>query len=367
MTRTRLELRLAVVGTGALGSALLHRLAAVGMRSVLLIDPDVVEPRNLPLSPYLQEALAACDAGAALPNKAALLASHVWAGQRLPWRALPCDAASVGWQRLRACDLLCCCTDSALSRAELAFIACMLQKPVLDGAVAGQGIAEGRVTQFSSHVEAACYLCGLREERRAAVLGLAASAALGCRVPEEAAAMTGTRASLDLVADRMAAAIKRLAAGETWGRASYAVKLTAGQRQRPDEVVQLMRSDTCPWHDDTPAELCSMPWHVPLRDSLQQLFPEREVMLDWPVCTEAVCDTCGQRCAPFQRVAVVRRALPCGHCGAATLQPLATVSHIRVTDALAARSPQQLGQPARHLYRLPRSTDTLRCMNRRTQ
>ena len=158
-------LRLAVVGTGALGSALLQRLAAAGMRSVLLIDPDTIEPRNLPLSPYLQEAFAAQPASAtASPHKAALLAAHAWAAYRLPWRALCCDVASVGWQRLRTCDLLCCCTDSALSRAELAFIARMLRKPVLDGAVAGGGLAEGRITRFSPAPAAACYLCGMGEE-----------------------------------------------------------------------------------------------------------------------------------------------------------------------------------------------------------
>ncbi len=364
MTRTGTGMRVAVVGTGALGSALLQRLAAVGMRSVLLIDPDRVEPRNLPLSPFLQEALAAPHVEASgAPHKAALLAAHAWAAYRLPWRALRCDVASVGWQRLRACDLLCCCTDSALSRAELAFIARMLGKPVLDGAVTGQGIAEGRVTQFSSNIDAACYLCGLREERRSAVLGLAASAALGCHLPEEAAAMTGTRSSLDMVADRMVAKVIDLEEGGTWTRASHAIRLSADKPLHRTETVQLTRSETCPWHDDPSAELCSLPWQMPLRDSLVRLFPEREVLLDWPVCTEALCTICRRRCAPFQRVAVVRRSLQCLHCGALALQPLATVSRIRHADMLAARSPRQLGQPIRHLYRMPATADTLMCMN----
>lgn len=352
MKHPRQALRLAVVGTGALGSALLQRLAAAGMRSVLLMDPDTVELRNLPLSPYLQQALGARHTDAALPNKASLLAAHAWATHRLPWRALPCDVASVGWQRLRTCDLLCCCTDTALSRAELAFIAHTLQKPVLDGAVLGMGVAEGRVTQFSARADAACYLCGLGEERRAAVLGLAASAALGCRVLEEASSMTGTRASLDLVADRMAAVIREFAQGYTWSTASCAMRLHAGVPQRPHETVQLTRSKTCPWHDSAPSDLHSLAWQIPIRDSLLQMFPEREVVLDWPVCTQAACDTCGQRCAPFQRVATVRKSLRCSQCGIASLQPLATTSHIRAADTVAALTPRQLGQPARHLYRL---------------
>lgn len=366
MTGTGTGLRLAVVGTGALGSALLQRLAAAGMRSVLLIDPDTVEPRNLPVSPYLQEALAAQPAHAsATPRKAALLAAHAWVAHRLPWRALPCDVAGVGWQRLRACDLLCCCTDSALSRAELAFIARMLGRPVLDGAVAGQGIPEGRVTQFSPDIDAACYLCGMAEERRAAVLGLAASTALGCRVPEEAASMTGTRSSLDLVADTMAAAIADLVHGTAWTHESYASRLSACVPQPSAETVQLTRSETCPWHDAEAAELVSLPWKVPLRDSLTLLAPARQVLLDWPVCTEAVCEACGRHSEPFQRVAVVRRRLRCPHCGAAALQPLLTVDRIRAADPLAACSPRQLGQPARHLYRLSATAGTLMCMQAR--
>ncbi len=353
MTQSGSGLHLAVVGTGALGSALLQRLAAVGMPSLLLIDPDRIEPRNLPLSPFLQEALLAHrEQIAEYPYKAALLAAHAWAMYRLPWRALPCEVAAVGWQRLRACDLVCCCTDSALSRAELAFVARSLGKPVLDGAVAGGSIAEGRVTRFSPHPAAACYLCGMGEERRATVLGLAASATLGCRVPEDAPAMTGTRSSLDLVADTMAAVIRDVARGTAWGEISCAIKLYAADPQCSAETVELARSEGCPWHDAAAPALRDLPWELPLRDSLPRLHPGKDLLLDWPVCTVAVCNTCGQRCSPFQRVAVVRRTLRCPHCHATALQPLSTVSRIRAADPLALRSPRQLGQPIRHLYRL---------------
>ena len=179
--------------------------------------------------------------------------------------------------------------------------------------------------------------------------------------------MTGTRASLDLVADTMAAAIEDLAHGAAWTQESYASRLYAQTPQHPAETVQLTQSETCPWHDGEPAELGSLPWDVPFRDSLPLLYPARQVLLDWPVCTEAVCGTCGRASFPLQRVAAVRRGLPCPHCGAGALQPLAAVDRICAADALAARSPRQLGQPIRHLYRISTTADTLMCMQARSQ
>ena len=406
-------LRLAVIGTGALGSALLWRLAEADFSSVLLIDPDVMNRKNLPLSPFLAEAqhgyhfqTAAQPVALHQYSKVELLVAHAQSQYGLKWCALPCEIADVGWQHLQETDLLCCCTDSALSRAETAFVARALGKPVLDGAVFGDGIAEGRVTRFSPAPEAACYLCGMGEDRRAAVLGYAASAALGCRVPEEAPAMTGTLATLRRVADAMVSAIEDFAHASVWPAQSVAVKLTRngiaepgthadpfaalrddkgegsqgdqrkgqgadkggklradmartvqhdtggkwldGEDQWHRDKVLLTRSDTCPWHSG-PATLVPLPWEQPLCESLG-VSTGREVQFDSPVCTEALCTACGEPCAPFARVAAVRRGLLCPHCDQPTLQPLRAVHRIRTSDALAHRSPRQLGQPDRHLY-----------------
>lgn len=388
-------LRLAVIGTGALGSALLWRLAEAGFRSVLLIDPDEPEERNLPLSPFLAEAQCGYHvrdeaAGTADPrnSKAQLLAAHVRAHGGLPWCALPCEVADVGWQHLREVDLFCCCTDSALSRAETAFVTRALGKPVVDGAVFGNGIAEGRVTCFSAAPDAACYLCGMGEDRRAAVLGYAASASLGCHVPEDAPAMTGTLATLQKVAGAMVSRIEQSACQGTFSDASSAIKLTwtgvstsvgthadspavLGDDQRDDikvqppntdgqspdrvgqwrrEHVQLTRSAGCPWHDG-PATLVPLPWEIPLCESLAAL-PPQEVQFAWPVCTEAVCTACGERCAPFVRVAAVRRSLRCPSCGAANLQPLRAMHRLGTREEAAKCTPRQLGQPRQHLYSL---------------
>ena len=372
--------RLAVIGTGALGSALLERLARHRCASVLLIDPDAVEERNLALSPFLRRALsehakAFLQGGAGgarkgpihggpapIPNKAELLAWDARRSYGLPWQALPASIADVGWDDLRGVDLLCCCTDSALSRAETAFVARVLRKPMLDGAVLGNGIPEGRVSSFAANTEAACYLCGMTEERRATVLGYAASASMGCRVPEDGPPMTGTPAAVEAVVEEMLQCIFQGGTRQGGAATSSAVKLravaaaSAALGPRPAwhrEPVALPRSATCPWHGESPADLHTLSWEQPLcasAFSAGKPLAALTLQLAWPVCTDAVCRACGTRSQPLRRVARVRQASACPACGAAGLEPLRAVQHIRAGEELSFRSPRELGLPPRHLY-----------------
>ena len=282
----------------------------------------------------------------ALPqNKALLLAAAAHDLDGLAWRSAPCEIADVGWEDLRETDLLCCCTDTILSRVETAWIARALGKPMLDGAVLGQGIAEGRVTVYPAARAAACTLCGLAEDRRAAVLGYAASASLGCQAPEEAPVMRAALATLDAVADAMLA---RIVEWQSAGEVSCTTKLveTPGRTWRADSV-QLTRSAGCPWHDDLQGTFESLAWSEPVATALNA--GGRELVLNWPVCTEAACDGCGLRSSPMQRVARVRRA-PCPVCGQRRQQPLRVIHRIRHGDPSSAFSPRQLGMPERHLY-----------------
>lgn len=347
--------RLCVVGTGALGSALLERLRTHRFRSVLLVDPDRVEGRNLALSPSLQRAVAHAEASRSgtsfeesdMPQgKAELLATAARALDGLPWRAEVCEIADVGWEDLLEVDLLCCCTDSVLSRVETAWIARALGKPMLDGGVFGQGIPEGRVTVYPAARASACALCGLAEERRAAVLGYAASASLGCQVPESVPAMTGALGTLEAVADSMLEQILRPGAME--GEVSCTTRLSRlAESGWQAEALEMSRSATCPWHDGLPGVLEALPWEVPFDDALRA--GQREILLSWPVCTEAVCDGCGRRSEPMQRVARVRRSM-CRACGEAKQQPLRVSHRIRYGDGRSGKTPRQLGMPSRHLY-----------------
>jgi molybdopterin/thiamine biosynthesis adenylyltransferase len=351
--RSSRGLRIAIVGTGALGSTLL-RLTGRRVQSVLLIDPDRLEPRNIALSPFFQAAMENCVAGSpkCLPHKAELLASYFSQTTGIPAYAVVAEIADVGWQDLLDIDHLFCCTDSALSRVETTYIARVLGKRMLDGGVFGNAIHEGRVSDFSPSPEAACYLCGMSEESRSAVLGYAASASLGCRVPDDGPSMTGTIGTLRAVANMMSTTPQHSS------KDSHAVRLL--DRNGTDETshsqfknITLTRSATCPWHDGLPSKLYPLPWEVPLETSMRELdhdLPARELQLAWPICTEAVCAGCGTRSQPFLRVASVRRTAICSNCGERKLQLIRAVHRIRAADPLSERSPRQLGLPDRHLY-----------------
>lgn len=347
-----------VVGCGALGSALLDRLRQDGCRQVLLVDGDEVESRNLELSPLLRRAAAhAAEAAGTMAsrNKAMLLALAAQAVDGLPWRFADCEIADVGWSDLRDMDLFCCCTDSVLSRLELSWIARSLGKPMLDGAVFGRGIAAGRVTALPPCVEAPCFLCSLSEDRRAAVLGYAASTSLGCQVPESVPAMTGTLATLHAVADAMLASLRDWphTAPQHEGRTVRLTQAANGIWQR--ESLRLQRSATCPWHDSPTATLVELPWEEPLSASLPS--PGAELLLNWPICTEAVCEACHARSQPMQRIARVRRAA-CTVCGRPMQRPVRALHRIRHQDRESALSPRQLGMPDRHLYWVQNSQAT---------
>ncbi len=374
-------LRVAVIGTGALGSALLSLLAAGGMADVLLIDPDRVQERNLALSPLLREAMAAEGSrrgGDPPPYKAALLAGEARRRYGLPWQAVCAEIAETGWQLLADRDLLFCCTDSALSRAETAWTARMLEKPVIEAGVFGDGIPECRVTWFPSAPEAACYLCGLREDRRAQVLAYAASASLGCAPLEDAPPMTGTPEALRQAAAEMLGLLHAFADGRSLDPA-YPQRVCTGhphQRQQPlllhgtssacrfrlqrgqwtNDSLQMPRSETCPWHMAPVGELLPLPWETSVRESLSGLGDgEHLLQLPWQICTSARCGACGTRVDPFARVAWVRRAMRCRACGSqGTMEPLAGTATVRKQDTLALRSPRELGQPEAHLYQVRR-------------
>lgn len=328
------SLRLAVVGTGALGSAVCRHLLEYAHPSVLLIDPGRIEPRNLPLSSLLQQG--GCP-GSYKVDAIARLATR----QGLPWETQCAEIADVGLGVLRGCDLLISATDSVLSRLETAFAARSLGLPMLDAGVQPRGIPEGRVSWFAPLAEAACPLCGLGELRRAELLGLALSASLGCQAAESSEPMTGALATVERTARQLLAT---LAGGPAEG-ASSTLRLNGDATER----IELTRSPSCPWHGlPAPDTLIGLGQDRPV---CEQIAPGMVLELGWPICLRARCRACGADFQPMRRVAFVRRALQCPACGAAgRLEPLRTLASLAAADPLARRTPRELGLADRQLY-----------------
>ena len=350
-----------MIGTGALGSELCRLLAKAGHTTVLLIDPDAVEPRNLQRSPWLREAVSAAGLGfkgatsgsnkTSRCNDKATLLMNLVRRAGLAWKACVAEIADVGLAQLRDFDVVCCCTDSALSRAETALAARLLGLPMLDCGVFGDGIDEGRVTWFAAAADAACFLCGVGEQARARLLAYAASASLGCAPLDAEPAMTGTSASVRQTAARAFQLLHQdRSHQERTEASSLAYRLRLRHGAWSSETIGLHRSESCPWHEFDPARLTALDPAQTFAASLRVKHGQL-VRLNWPICTVSVCRECGLVEAPMRRVAWVRRRQRCTRCGTVgSAEPQHCVHTVAPTGELADCTPQQLHLPAASLY-----------------
>jgi molybdopterin-synthase adenylyltransferase len=355
------HLNIAVVGSGALGSGICKVLAEHSFSKVLVIDPDRLEPRNVPFSSLYQDVYSRYGTKAFAQFKAELLVNLIREQHTLPWTSMTTEIADVGLGRLAACDLIISCTDSTLARIETAIAARAAGLPMLDGGVMGEGIAAGRVSWFPPVREAACYLCGISEIRRAELLSYAVSTSLGCKLPEEASSMTGTHDAIKETAATMFQLIEAFCAGESQFESSFALRLENGflQKTWTHQDLKLPRSATCPWHDELTGEWRPLDYDRPVRDALDGSNMRLE--LSWPQCIEANCRLCGYRSSPNKRVALVRRKMVCAQCGTiGSYEPVKVINSLGAMDAAAAFTPRQLGLPEQHLYLFRRTFTPVR-------
>ena len=351
-------LNLAVIGAGALGSEICRILAENAFLNVLIIDPDRLEPHNVPLSSLYTDAFSTYDSEAFTHFKAELLVDVIQTQYALTWNGIVAEVADVGLGRLATCDLIISCTDSSLARIETSIAARILGLPMLDGGVMGEGIAAGRVSWFSPAREAACYLCGISDIRRAELLSYAISTSLGCRLFEETANMTGTSDALRETAVTMFRFIEAFSAGGRSFENSFSTRLDGSRAVEPwiHENLKLSRSVSCPWHDVPEGEWLPLAYDRPIRDSLSG--NDLRLELVWPQCMEARCHRCGHCTSPKRRVALIRRKTVCTRCGAVgSCEPTKIVSSLGIEDAGSGFTPRQLGLPEQHLYLFRRTFD----------
>lgn len=364
-------LQLALVGAGALGSAVAVELAeaspAFEAKTVLVVDPDTLEPRNVALSRVYQDVYSSLGEAAFEQSKAILLAKAMQLrAPTIRWTAVPVEIADLGWADLANCDLILSCTDSVLARVETAFAARSLGIPMLDAGVLSEGthrgVHQGRVTWFSADAEAACTLCGLTEARRAELLTYAAANSLGCHPPAFGAAMgryPEVPAAIKHTAWALVRYVRRFAACSQASRfrsSSWSERIFADGDHPAAEPHRLTLAQDCPWHARSVHPLLPLSPDTSFRDVLRQHVSTPEAWrleFSWPVCLCARCRSCGHPQATTKRLAALRRSGRCGHCGAvAALEPLRTLSSVGFRDPEAECTPRELGMPERHLYRL---------------
>lgn len=151
-------LRVGFVGCGGIGSAVSEQLVRLGVRSLVLIDPDHLSETNLTrVYGSTQD-----DVGRA---KVEVLAGHLrWIAHDADIKALPGTITDEGpARRLTGCDVIFGCTDDNAGRLVLSRLSSYYLLPVIDCGVLlssedgrRQGI-DGRVTVMSPGE--ACLVC----------------------------------------------------------------------------------------------------------------------------------------------------------------------------------------------------------------
>lgn len=327
--------RVAVIGVGALGNELFRQLGLHGASEVLLIDPDRVERSNLAKCAFFRQP------GAVGRPKAEVLAElgQAWFSSTA-WIPLACEIADVGWNLLRGCGLLFSGVDRDSARLELARISTRLGVPVCDGGMSTSGAAAGRVSWFPGR-EAACFCCRLTARTRREYLLTWSSAAHPCRVPGEPGGWSATPALAAVTAAlQVHYGLEWLRRGEAEAR-SIEFRLEAPPRL---EEMRIPLDESCPFHTEPPL---LTPVSGPLSEVLK---PGQEIAWEWPLCFRARCLDCGAEFEPRLRVARFRREGACPRCGGRGLLELDNRNRIAAGDPLAARTPEELGLPAEHLY-----------------
>jgi adenylyltransferase/sulfurtransferase len=353
------DLRVVVVGAGALGNEVVKTLGLLGIRRITVVDPDAVERPDLTRSLLLRKE------NALGRNKATALADL--AGELFPdtlITGIGKEIADVGFQELAPADLIFGCVDSDLARLEIAYISTQLDLPVLDGGLGAPDYSRGRVSFFPGSI-GACFSCRLTQHKRRELLTLWEAASRPCwleadglnrpsypSTPMMAAVVGGMQVELGL--RRL---LETEQPGESLGRT---VEIVLEPPPRLD-MFSISVSQTCPFHA---ANSLSLRVPAPPSATVRSLLDEAAhgvagrgaavLVLDWPICTSAQCAECGHGWSPMLRLAAFRRSGACPQCSSRHFSERETLRSIERSSPWADWALEELNLPIAHLHLVQR-------------
>jgi molybdopterin-synthase adenylyltransferase len=144
---TLASLSIGIVGLGGMGSVVAEQLAHLGVKGLLLLDPDVIEETNL------NRVIGATrhDVGREKVKVAAEMIHRI--NPRVATTAIPGDVTlSDDARRVLSCDFIFCCTDSHGSRAVLNQLAYQYMIPTIDLGVRIQ-VRSGTVESVTGRIQ----------------------------------------------------------------------------------------------------------------------------------------------------------------------------------------------------------------------
>ncbi|HLJ88273.1 MAG TPA: ThiF family adenylyltransferase [Candidatus Angelobacter sp.] len=312
------RIRVIVAGLGALGAEVVKNLGLLGCGSVFLVDPDLVENINIGRSALLRYSayLGQAKVEAMLDAARAMFPGTEWGG-------LVAEIADLEEEDFKGTDLLFGCVDSDLARTECALLSARFAIPVCDGGLGGTNLRMGRVSWLPGG-ESACFSCLLSGQRRASLLSYWESAVHACwadaalpqqtqhrwtSTPSMASIVGGMQVEIGFGALREQEDAESPARGSyslssyvfsSYASSSYSLSMDFSSLE-PVRRLTHARSTACPFHGEVSGDL-----------------------LSFPVCTLALCETCGSEFKANHRIAWLRRRGICPACGSKDLTVVAS-------------------------------------------
>ncbi len=322
------ELRIAIVGTGALGNDLYRLLGLISVGDILLIDPDRVEESNLTGSVLYHRN----DIGKSKVQVLLERGNVLFPNTKIS--AKPVEIADLGWGRLQDRHLIFGCVDRDSARLELARIATRLHLPVCDGGLGGAGATAGRASYFPGRA-GPCFGCRLSAATRRHLLREWQSQPYPCSPALAEPVRPNTPVITSITAGLML---------------DHALRSRAGSvefRLNPPslETITITQSDSCPFHDHPPAPLLSIEGSF-----AKNLAAGQQISWEWPICTQARCLRCKCVFNPFIRTSRLRAKALCPSCGSHQIDVTESIRSIASDSPWAERTPTEIGLPPDHRY-----------------
>jgi molybdopterin/thiamine biosynthesis adenylyltransferase len=351
------QLTAIVVGAGALGNEVARILGLLGTGHIKVVDPDIVQPSNLPRSLFFWDREVIGQGKAVALTKAAA----TWFSDT-DWIAIGAEIADVGFQKIANADLIFSCVDSDLARLEIAYISTKLGIPVMDAGLGRQNFAHGRVTYFPGKRETACYGCLLSPRKRRELLEIWTATLRPCTPATENGetelVSTPTMASV-VGALQVEFGLRNLfQQQEKVPVTSHTLEIRLDPEKWLTEFTTAVSSD-CPFHEQDSETMLPLPNPVCTIKELLDGAGADHLILDWPLCMEAKCLSCEHKWQPKLRLAALRRHGACPACGSKSILETESVRTIGHNSALLNHPVAALQLPLDHLYTVQRRADKL--------
>jgi len=339
------DLEVVVVGAGALGNEVVKALGLLGVKRILVVDPDVVEPSNLTRSVLFRKAdYVGCNKAEALARASAPLFPDT------EFSALATEIADAGFGRLASAGLVFSCVDSDLARLEIAYISTRLHLPVVDAGLGTPNYAHGRVSWFPGKC-GACFGCKLTPRRRRELLTNWDATARSCSDAAEEDQRSSTPTMAAIIGSAQVELGLRWRIENQMESVTFEISLDGPPRC---DFFRTPVSPACPFHESSGDVLVSPTADCTLGGLLDSVKApagaEPFLVLDWPICCRSRCSDCAFEWAPFERAAVLRRRAVCPSCGSRSILEQESIRVIGRNSPWAKATPAALGLPADHRY-----------------